>query len=208
MDGNGMVYYDIPKTGGRIGEYYQSLQRESDQGHRTYLLDPIQVAIEYINGDGSLGQRVSADKLDIKYGATPKDFLETPVSHYIGYIREFNIENREKPYFHLDQIEWLTILDTERLGELNVDPLTLNNGYYIYNPASYPMYCQTNKDTEYKVIDPKVGNVHKTVSIDEFIAYLNKLDSGSHPYDAEIAPPFRIVTKDGYVQSITEQYIP
>ncbi len=206
MDGNGSIYYDIPKTEGRIVEYYVNLQRECDEGHKPYLLDPIHVAIEYINGEEGLGQRVPTDKLEILHDATYEDFLETPESHYLGFISNFTLDGAAKPYFHLDQIEWLTIGDTVRLKELNINPDDLPNGFYIYNPRTYPMYHQCNDETEFSIIDfegaYKEGEymVHKVVNATEFAEYLKQFD--------DFIPPFHVYTKDGYVKAVVEQYVP
>lgn len=203
MDGNGMVYYDIPITDGRAVEYYDELQKECDEGSKPNLLDPIQVALEHINGEGALGQRVSSDELEILYDVTAEDFLKTPESHYIGFISNFNTEEYENPYFHLDQIEWLTIEDTARLKELNIDPDDLPNGYYIYNPTSYPMYHQCDNATKYSIIDFTVGDYgvsHKSVSATDFVKYLSQFD--------DFIPPFHVYTKDGFVKEVLEQYVP
>lgn len=201
MDGNGTIYHDIPATLNRIGAYYDSLQIACDEGTELYLLDPIQVALKYINGKEGLGQRTASDKLEIQYHAKAEDFLNTPVSHYIGFISNFVKDEYSKPYFHLDQIEWLTLEDEKRLKELNISPNDMPNGFYIHNPVSYPMFHQVLEETEYNIIDSNAGNAgHKSVTMDEFIRYLNQFE--------EFVPPFHIITKDGYVQSITEQYVP
>ena len=62
--------------------YYKDLQKECDEGHKPWLIDPLQVAIDYINND--LGQHVSLDKLVSQYSATVEDFMKTPESHFIG----------------------------------------------------------------------------------------------------------------------------
>ncbi|MDD4588403.1 MAG: M56 family metallopeptidase, partial [Heliobacteriaceae bacterium] len=135
MDGNGSVYYVTPKTNGMIADYYQELQSQCDAGHKPSLLDPLQVAAEYINHD--LGQHVSFAELVPRYAAKVEDFLETPESHFIGYISNFKADRSS---FHLDQIEWLTLDDSERIKELNINPDDdMPNGYYIYNPQNYPM---------------------------------------------------------------------
>jgi beta-lactamase regulating signal transducer with metallopeptidase domain len=204
MDGNGTVYYNIPPTNVRISEYYVDLQKQCDEGENPSLLDPLQVALEFINGEGGLGQRVSADELEVKYSATVEDFLETPESHYIGYISNFTMDQSSMPYFHFDQIEWLSLEDEERLQELNIDPDDLTNGFYIHNPANYPMFHQVSEQTEYFIIDwESAGSqilFHKPSTLEEFTEHLEQL--------GDSAPPFRLVTKDGYVQSITEQYLP
>lgn len=203
MDGNGTVYYDIPTTHGRIVEHYASLQKEYNQGHKPYLVDPVQVALSHINGDEGLGQRVSSDKLEIMYNAGAEDFLQTPESHYIGYITNFTMEKSRNIFFHLDPVEWLTVEDSARLKELNINPDDLPNGYYIYNPTSYPMYYECNDDTEYSIIasgEGRGGAAHKIVSAAEFKEYLNQFD--------DFVPPFHVYTRDGYVKAIVEQYVP
>jgi hypothetical protein len=100
----------------------------------------------------------------------------------------------------LDQIEWLTADDTERLKELNIKPEEMPNGFYIYNPHNYPMYCQVTEQTKYHIINWDGDATHKSVTREEFIKHLEQY--------TDFIPPFRIITKDGYVQSITEQYVP
>lgn len=196
MDGNGTVYHVTPETAMMIADYYRELQKQSDQGSNTALLDPLQVALDFINND--LGQRVSLGELVPLYSARAEDFLQTPESHFMGFIKNFN---RESPSFHLYKIEWLTLEDTERLKELNIAPDDLPNGFYIYTPPqSYPEFFQVKDQTQYSIINWGVDTTHKLVAMDEFVRYLEQY--------ADFAPPFSIVTKDGYVQSITEQYVP
>lgn len=200
MDGNGSVYYVTPETDTMIAEYYKELQNEVDQGHKPWLIDPLQVANEFIKND--LGQwQVSIDDLVPQYSATVENFMQTPESRFIGFISNFEIDTYSKPSFHLDQIEWLTSDDTERLEELNIDPdRDMPNGFYIHNPHNYPMFHQVTEDTEYSIIDLEREVTHKSVTIEEFVNHLEQF--------SDFAPPFWVVTKDGYVQSITEQYVP
>ncbi len=204
MDGNGTVYYDIPNTEGRISEYYEGLQEQFDEGGIPgFPLDPLQVALDFINGGAGLGQRVSPDDLEVQYNAAAQDFLETPESYYIGFISNFNKDEYSNPFFHFDQIQWLTFEDAEILEKLNIDPDDLPNGYYIHNPVSYPMYHQASEQTEYKIIGREPGDsgpAHKSVTVDEFAEYLEQF--------GDFIPPFHLVTKDGYVLSVTEQYVP
>ena len=99
--------------------------------------------------------------------------------------------------FHLDQIEWLTPNDAERLKELNIDPDDLPNGFYIHNPVTYTMWFGVTDQTQYSIINWGEEITHIEVDMEGFIKHLE-----------EYTPPYRIVTKDGYVQSITEQYVP
>lgn len=200
MDGNGSMYFITPEIDSTINDYYNELQKQCDEGHRPMLLDPLQVALDYINSDNGLGQNVSPDEIIAIFDATAEDFLKTPESHFIGYISDFDIDKFSKPSFHFDQIEWITADDTDRLAELNVDPDELTNGYYIYNPESYPMFHQVSEHAVYNIIDREGGSAHMAVTLEEFAGYLEGFE--------DYTPPFRIVTKDGHVQSITEQYVP
>ncbi|WP_324823088.1 M56 family metallopeptidase [Sinanaerobacter sp. ZZT-01] len=198
MDGNGNLYYETPRTEKSQKEYYRELQQEKENGKLSYLSEPLQVALHFINGE--LRQFVSIDDLKAQYSVKAEDFIETPESQYIGYISKFEINKYSKSSFHLDQIEWLTAdNDAERLNKLGVNPQDLPNGYYIYNPNHYPMFCQVTEETSYYVI--KQGSTAlQSVTLEEFLKHLKSF-SGS-------APPFHVVTKDGYVQSISEQYMP
>ncbi|MCR6544140.1 M56 family metallopeptidase [Dehalobacterium formicoaceticum] len=199
MDGNGTVYHPLPDTDLTIKAYYQELQKQSEAGNHPDLLDPMRVAIDFIKQ--GLGQwQVTMDDLVPQYDATAEDFSETPESRYIGFISNFDTETYSKPSFHLDQIEWLTLEDTERLKELNIDPNDLPNGYYIHNPKSYPMGHQVTDQTEYRIIDGTGEANHKLVSLEEFVRHLDQFK--------DFTPPFWVTTKDGFVTSITEQYVP
>ena len=79
MDGNGTVYHATPKTDALTADYYKDLQKQCDDGHKPWLLDPLQVAIEYINDD--LGQHTSLDELVPQYSVKVEDFMKTPESH-------------------------------------------------------------------------------------------------------------------------------
>ena len=196
MDGNGSVYYVTPETDLLPMDYFKDLQKQSDDGYQPSLLDPLQIAFNYIYND--LGQhQVSVDELVPQYSATVEDFMQTPESHFIGFISNFSMDNS---YFHLDQIEWLTYEDSDRLKALNIDPNDMPNGYYIYNPNTYPMYCGTTDETEYSMINLGEEITEKSVTKEELIQYLEQY--------TDFTPPFRITTKDGYVQSVTEQYVP
>lgn len=195
MDGTGNVYYDTPKTDVMISDYYKALQKQCDNGHNPSLLDPLQVALNYINKD--IGQNVLLNELIPQYSAKAEDFLKTPKSNFIGFISNFKAD---KASFHLDRVEWLTVEDTKRLKELNIKPEDLPNGFYIYNPNSYPMFCQVTEKTQYNIVNLGKEAAHKSITMEEFIKYLEQF--------SDFAPLFRIITKDGYVQSITEQYVP
>ncbi len=194
MDGNGTIYHEYPQTDLKIGDYYENLQNQLDSGLLP-LGDPIEVGYDFIrNGLGQIWVKVR--ELEVKNPATLEDFLETPISHYTAYITKFELDD---PIIHIDRIEWLNDLDdVERLKELEIDPDTLNNGYYIYNPTSYPEGLFLGEDTEYNLINQETVT-SKVVSKSEFYQYVK---------DANHDPIFHIFTKDGTITKIQEQYRP
>lgn len=195
MDGNGTIYYEYPQTDLKIGDYYKNLQQELDKGENLAFGDPFEVGFNFIrNGLGQIW--VKKRELVIKNPATLEDFLETPISHYIAYITKFELDDS---MIHIDRIEFLNELDdVERLKELNIDPNTLDNGYYIYNPTSYPESLYMAEDTEYNLINWETVT-SKIVTKSEFHKYLQ---------DASYDPIFHIYTKDGDITKIQEQYLP
>jgi hypothetical protein len=196
MDGNGYVYYITPPTAEqRAGEYYAALQAQCDAGQNPDLLDPEEVALSFIVEEP--GQHVTRGDLTVERAARAEDFYETPVSSYIGFISDFKTDSMS---FHLDRLEWLTEEeDADRLRALGVSPEELPNGFYIYNPASWPDWFGVSEQTRYEILPPGEA-AHKSVGPEEFAAHLAQFP--------ETGPPFRVVTKDGYVQSIVEQYVP
>lgn len=198
MDGNGVVYHEVPNLEGdiKIQDYYTDLQDEVDNGHKPWMIDPAEVGYDYIFNH--LGQTfVKIDELQVINPATIEDFLNTPVSHYIGYITKMTMD---KSLFHLDKVEFLTQEDTERAEELNIDINTdMPSGFYIYNNDNYPMAFEVYDGTEYLILDSVQLSEHISVSKKEFIEYNDAPNNN---------PLFHIYTKDGYVTRIEEQYIP
>ncbi|MDF2840594.1 MAG: hypothetical protein K0Q99_1366 [Clostridia bacterium] len=128
-----------------------------------------------------------------------KNISQNQENHLIGYISKFE-GDKTNATFYLDQIEWLTEDDEERLKELNINTDDLPNGFYIHNPESNTTYFETTDETQYSIVELGETVSIKSVAIEEFTQYLSQY--------SDYSPPFRIVTKDGYVQSITEQYLP
>ncbi len=194
MDGNGLIYYNDPLVDSTLSEYYADLQEQCDQGHHPWLLDPSQVAMDFIYR--TLGQSQDSGTIELIDDATVEDFLQTPLSIYIGYISNFG--DSYPDMFHFDPIEWITLDDTERMQELGIKPQDMPNGYYIHNPREDNFSFAVNEDTEYIYIDWR-NDLYSTKDKDEFIQYLNDY------YDEDNKVPFWIETKGGYVISIKEQ---
>jgi hypothetical protein len=143
------------------------------------------------------------EETEIMNRASVQDFYETPISTYIGFVSDFDLEGG---FFHLDRIEWISDEDEERINELGLSKENdMPGGFYIYNPASYPQTFDINENTEYMVLNriSPIGRepTYESLNMKEFLDYLETVRGGS-------ARPFWIETKDGYVKSVKAQYLP
>ncbi|MEK3660736.1 M56 family metallopeptidase [Paenibacillus sp. FSL F4-0236] len=196
-DSNGNEYYNTPQTDVTIAEYYARLQTLADQGEEPALLDPLQVAMNYISNDIGMGQHVKLDQLVVDNEATADDFANTPESILIGYVFNLSLENHS---FDFDNIEWLTMEDSARFKGLNINPdEDMPNGFYILNKYTYTDPLEVTEDTRYSIVDANTGAL-KEVSKQEFIEYFKQY--------TDFVPPCVITKKDGYVTSIAEKYMP
>ncbi len=201
MDGNGSIYYSHPQASSSTVYYYEQLQEEADGGHRTGLLDPDQVALEYIVE--ALGQTTALEEIEIKSPASIEDFMALPESKFIGFVSDFD---PERNFFRLDRVEWITDDDEERINELGLSKDDdMPGGFYIYNPESWPQTFEVGENTEYTILDwnRTYGDeqTYTTSNGKEFIDYLDSYEGG-------FTPPFWIVKKGRCVTSIREQYVP
>ena len=201
MDGNGSIYYNDPQASSSTADYYAGLQKECDNGHRTGLLNPEQVAYEYIIE--TLGQTTALEETEIVNPASASDFYETPISTYIGFVSDFDLE---RGFFHLDRAEWITYDDQERIRELGLSKDDdMPGGFYIYNPESWPQTFDVDENTEYTILDWKRSygdeETYTTSDASEFADHIKSYEGG-------FAPPFWIVKRGRYVESVTEQYVP
>ncbi|MEK3747161.1 M56 family metallopeptidase [Paenibacillus sp. FSL E2-8871] len=196
-DSNGNEYYNTPQTDVTIAEYYARLQTLADQGEEPALLDPLQVAMNYISNDIGMGQHVKLDQLVVDNEATADDFAITPESILMGYVFNLSLENHS---FDFDNIEWLTMEDSARFKGLNINPdEDMPNGFYILNKYTYTDPLEVAEDTRYSIVDANAGGL-KEVSKQEFIEYFKQY--------TDFVPPCVITKKDGYVTSIAEKYMP
>ena len=134
------------------------------------------------------------------------DLLQTQASRYIGYISDF--AEFHLNHFRFDPVEWVTLEDTERIVELDIEFYDMPDGYYIHNPAVDGIVLEVDENTEYNFIDWRndfVGvdedRFYSTTDKAEFINYLNTYS------DRAVKVPFWVETIDGYVLSITEQFV-
>ena len=116
----------------------------------------------------------------------------------IGYIRNFDTTNNS---FEFDEIEWITLNDTDRIKELNLNSDNdLPNGFYINNPTSDIKSYTVTDETEYQIIDWNNNGEASTVNLNGFVTHINEY--------MDYSPPFWIVIDNNMVISIVEQYIP
>lgn len=120
---------------------------------------------------------------------------------YIGHI------SIEKDTLYLDEVEWITDENQDRIKELELSQSEMPNGYYIYNPSTDKMKFKLDEDTEYHFIALeslsfiKEGDDrnYSTTKKEEFLEFLNHVKSDSVVFWVEI--------KDGSVVNITEQFV-
>ncbi|WP_340008858.1 M56 family metallopeptidase [Paenibacillus sp. FSL K6-0276] len=197
-DTNGNEYYNTPQTDVTIAEYYARQQTLADQGEEPALLDPLQVAMNYISNNIGMGQHVKLDQLVVNKKATAEDFASTPESTLMGYVLNLNMDNHS---FDFDNIEWLTMEDSARFKGLNINPdEDMPNGVYILNKYTYTDPLEVTDETRYSIVDTANAGAQKEVSKQEFIEYFKQY--------TDFVPPCVITTKDGYVTSIAEKYVP
>lgn len=79
MDENGNEHISTPQN-------YTALQKECNEGHKPWMLDPEQVALEYIRQTYNTARIV-----EIKEG-TYENFQAWPASTYTGYITDIDLE--------------------------------------------------------------------------------------------------------------------
>lgn len=203
MDGNGNVYYNTPETDGTALDYYKQLQERCDKGQNPRLLKPLNVALDYINN--VLGQtQVLPGQLDPQYKATAEDFEETPTSRYFGFVSEFEEFYHGNFSLQLNPAEWIETGKSGKPRKVSTDQDRLPDGACIYTPSKYPLSFQAIDATRIYLIDstnPNGGSNLKKVTPEEFKDYLIKTSDSKSSL-------FRILTKDGYVQEIEEQYLP
>lgn len=77
LQGNGNLYYVYPETEVSAREYYADLQAQCDERHQPWLLEPLEVATEYIRQD--LAQNsVGLEQLTLLENASLDDFYNLP----------------------------------------------------------------------------------------------------------------------------------
>ena len=129
-------------------------------------------------------------------------------SLHVGYI---SIETKDlnDNTFLLDEVEWITLEDENRIKELNLTiDNNLPNGYYIHNSDTKKTPITVNEKTLYEFIDwngiyvKEDGNKQYTTS--DKLKFINNLNSYK---GQKFQPLFWVEIKDGIVIKITEQLL-
>ena len=106
----------------------------------------------------------------------------------------------------LDEVEYITDEDTERIAELNLTSLDMPNGYYINNAEVEAEEYTLTETTTYGFIDWKNDFVEEgedrqffTTDREDFVKYLNTYEN------AQPGMPFFIGIAGDKVISVTEK---
>lgn len=196
IDNLDYIIYEIHDGGSNID--VTNINRDSADSHTMSTLG-------YRVSEASKNKKRFTKFYDI-WGDTNKnnnlieDTLTTLDNHYMAYITKVELD---KNLIHIDEVEFLTRDDEKRAEELAIDTnLDMPNGFYIYNKDSNIISLKLFDETEILILKADGFNVlsgHKSITKEEFIEYNESLDYSSL---------YIIDTKDGYVISIKERYIP
>lgn len=129
------------------------------------------------------------------------DDYQTIDGLYIGHI------SIEKDTLYLDEVEWITVENQDRIKELELSQSDMPNGYYIYNPSTEKISFKIGDNTEYNFVAYESFSFIKegedrnytTTKKEEFIEFLNYVKSDRVVFWVEVI--------DGFVVNITEQFI-
>lgn len=145
----------------------------------------------------------------ISYNKNNDNDLSSELSSlHVGYI---SIETKDlnDNTFLLDEVEWITLEDEDRIRELNLTiDNNLPNGYYIHNSDTKKTPIIVNEKTLYEFIDwsgiyvKEDGNKQYTTS--DKLQFINNLNSYK---GKKFQPLFWVEIKDGIVIKITEQLL-
>lgn len=105
---------------------------------------------------------------------------------------------------YVDEVEWITTENAERMQELNLAESDMPNGYYIHNPSTDKITFQISESMEYHFVALESLSFFKegedrnysTTKKEEFMEFLNSVDAERVVFTVEI--------KDGVAVKITE----
>lgn len=118
----------------------------------------------------------------------------------VGYVR--SAEAGTSMALSFDPVEWITLSDTERIAELDIED-DMPGGFYVYNPAVESLILTAAEDTLFRIIGPDGVN---PVFVDwgGFASFV-----ASYQDATGRAPLCRIQEDDdGALLLVSEQYLP
>ena len=124
---NGNYYIEEPYVG-----IYKSNRSKSVEIYKVYTGNSINKVEET---DGSpVSELTEIGGVDGPTSIRVNMSVEATNSYYqnIGYISDF--EKSDGTRITFDPIEWITLEDTDRIDELEIEEFDMPNGYYIFNP--------------------------------------------------------------------------
>ena len=94
---------------------------------------------------------------------------------YIGHI------NIEEDTLNLDEVEWITNENQDRIKELGLSQSDMPNGFFIYNPSPDTVPFKIDEDTEYNFVAFESLSFYKegedrnysTTNKEEFLEFLD-----------------------------------
>lgn len=119
---------------------------------------------------------------------------------YIGHI------NIEEDTLNLDEVEWVTDENQDRIKELGLSQSDMPNGYYINNPSTETVSFKITENTEYHFVALESLSFYKegedrsysTTKKEEFMEFLNNVNT-----DRVV---FWVKVTDDIVVSIKEEF--
>jgi hypothetical protein len=111
----------------------------------------------------------------------------------IGYITNFNATTRT---FDFDTVRWLSTPDNDgELTELGVNPGSLANGYYIYNPDTASFSVTAAQNCKFYI---SLEAQSAEVSYEEFVQGLDKYGDWRPIYNVEFLDDEAVVIMERY----------
>ena len=191
-DGNGMIEsrYNLPLGSGVSlktynGVLYLFVQTNTD----IKIKNAVYLLMSDENGFYN-DTELPKDTGTIAAPTTTPDSGETSDNFLImGYISNIDIKNKE---IGLEEIEWLTSADSERLEELGINELF--GGFYIYKPDNGIQFFKLSDNAKFEILNEEVQ--HDYVDVENFI-------NNIHDYS-----PYQLEILNGEAVSIKECYLP
>lgn len=122
---------------------------------------------------------------------------------YSGYIMFYDGDKLE-----LDDFEWITLEDKEKIKALNLSEKDMPNGYYIHNVSAETLKFDMADEVNYVFYD--LGNLYVSKNQDKKYMTSSKEEFKDFLYGGSDMPrktPFWVEVKDNKVISIKEEFV-